>query len=203
MEEYKKEYSSRLEEIRDGWRGTWIGLLCILFMVLAFNEFAFSDAYHENGEMVTKSIKLAVVLAFAYSLFFIKDEKDTTPLEKVRLNLFVLLFCCVFSLWIVPFSNRFMLPQDKSELVNAYIHGAIPGNSIRIGKKTGNTPDFVTLKLEVLKQGTSEVAKSDLKEREMSLIKADFERVEDLNIGQIIQVRRFQGRWGQAFIELP
>lgn len=202
MEDRLTEYKSRAEEIRDGWRGTYLGIACVILIFLAYRELQFSDQYVGDGGLFMKSMKVALASSFAVLLFFIKDAKGYNPLEKIRFGLFSCLFFSIFALWFVPFTNRIGLKEKNSQLVWAYVHHAQVGNYPRIGKKKSNDYDFIALHVEVL---ANEVAmpNNSTTRADLSLIKVSGSASNSIGEGQKIQLRRYQGRWGQAFIQEP
>lgn len=202
MEDRTKEYNNRAEEIRDGWRGTYLGMACIVVLLLAFRELSFGNQFVGNGGLIKSSLKVGCALAFATVLFFVKDAQGYNTLEKIRFALFAWLFFSIFALWIVPLTNRVLLGEKRAEMVWAYVHYVEGDNHLRIGKRQANEAfDFYKLHLEVL---ASEVAEPNPKTiADISYLKVYGPVASLFQSGQRIQVKLYHGRWGQAFIEQP
>lgn len=198
------EYNSRAAEIRDGWVGTALGVLCILLIFLAMQELFFSRAYVGDGRLAWKAVKVGTSISFAVSLFLVKDARNYDKFEKIRFYLFGLLFFNIFALWFVPFTNRVFPSTLKQSEAEAVIVKANKTDRIKIGKRKPAEGNSFDLSLELLSQGefgTDKVARKNraARERHPVLRQKNYIPAEQ-PVGSTITVRIYQGRWGQDFI---
>lgn len=189
------EYQSKEEEIRDGWRGTLLGVLVIIILGLGIREFIFSSAYLGSAGLVGMGLKIGVAITFAVTLFFIKDAPDYSQLEKVRFVLFGLLIFCIFACWLVAFSNRCLPDTLESELVEVEVTSIRP--KWRISEQSRQ---LVHIDADVILTDKVAMSTANNEADGSAIIRLTGEKADQIEPGSKITARLYHGRWGQDFI---